>query len=111
MGPPLGDATQGHKTVRFDLSVSCGRPPVFDSRKLNYRKGDYARLSAVISRVDWHALLAKLSIDDAYAEFLAVYESACRECIPLKKPQTAAKLPWFTRDRVAGQEEAQPVAR
>ena len=96
MGPPLGTKTQGHMTVQFDLTVSCIRKKSFDSRNLDYSRGNYEKLSTIISRVDLRSILCNIQIDDAYREFLNRYEKACHECIP-PKIHRAASLPWFSR--------------
>ena len=98
MDPPLGEATQGHKTVYFDLNFESSRPAIFESRKLNYRLGNYEKLSAIITETDWDEIFKNLSIDEAYKVFTNVYESACRKCIPPKKPRTFSRPPWFNKE-------------
>lgn len=56
---------------------------------------DFAKLSKIISQTDWKTRFENSSIDDAYNDFLKIYEQACKESIPLKKHRAVLRPPWF----------------
>lgn len=97
MRPPLGTANQGHKSIVFTFLGANDSKTRFDSRKLNYGRGNYSKISSSIARIDWTTQLAGLSVNDAYNEFLSEYKRICDSFIPARALAQKNKIAWSNK--------------
>ena len=99
--PPLGSALQGHLIIEWThkLNLPHQYAKSYNTR-LNFKKGDYSKLSKIISNHDWPTVLDNKSVGDSYKCFLSIYRSACDSCIPKLNPNIHKKLkqPWMNSD-------------
>jgi hypothetical protein len=98
LGPPLGNAKQGHKSIKFEFTLAHNnrKNVKFSSRSLNYRRGDYSAIDKWFKGIDWHSFLANKSVGDAFKLFLAEYRKACERHIPVLSPRNSRQPPWVT---------------
>jgi len=98
MGPPLGSTDQGHKMIRFVLHGATMSATRFDSRQLNYYRGDYEGLSVEASSIDWWTHFRNLPVEKAYDAFLNEYDRLCKKFIPVRRPGNRLKPPWLNKE-------------
>ena len=91
--PGLGKSD--HECLLFDLKCS---KHIYKSSPVSYNfyKGDYAKISKIISDTNWNSLL-NCDIKEAYSIFSNVLEIATKEHIPLKSSTTRAKNIFMDR--------------
>lgn len=94
---PLAKADQGHKTITFSLHCAHDLSIRFNSRKLDYKRGNYTRLNDEIAQVNWRALFEKSNVEEAYDIFLNKYESLCSTHIPQRKTVRTSKPCWLNK--------------
>ena len=104
LGPPLGQAGQGHLTIRFEIALSKARSEKkFHSNLFVFSRGNYSKMKNFFSEKNWVELLGNKSTEEAYSKFLEVYRNACFEFIPLRRVtgRFSLKPKWMSRDLVA----------
>lgn len=80
LGPPLGEVSQGHATIRFELAVSNSIDrEKYQSNCFVLRKGDYQRMKLHLTSLNWDDILRNKSTEDAYSTFLEVYKEICHK--------------------------------
>ncbi len=101
IGPPLGVSEKNsfHSTITWKFAM---QDKSLDNRvitKRNYQMGDYLRMSAHLSNIDWNEMFTSSNVDICYVRFLKIYDSALEEYIPLKKINTnLTGLEWKLRN-------------
>ena len=99
-GPPLGCANQGHLTLNwiysFESPIKIAKN---HSCKQDFRRGDYVKMSELISNIDWDKTFEDKDTNACYLEFLKIYEHICELSIPRGRTKTGKKrAKWMTND-------------
>lgn len=67
-GPPLGiQLKKAHLVLSWDLNLKN-----FSGENLEYKKGDYKKLSKFLDEQDWTSKFESKNVQDCYKEFLTI---------------------------------------
>ena len=61
-----------------------------------WHRGNYLRLNALFSEVDWSFEFTHLNACSSFDKFASIVQTSIKECIPRKKVQAQVKPPWRT---------------
>ncbi|XP_055527980.1 uncharacterized protein LOC129720522 [Wyeomyia smithii] len=92
---PLVELEAVHPAIVLSLNLSS--TIVYDEpselRALNFRRADYATLTAALAEINWNAVLEpSISIDNAVNSFSSTLESVLAQTVPFFEPPR--KPPW-----------------
>ena len=70
-----------------------------ESRKrLNYRRGDFAKLRNLLSEYDWRVEMQSDEIEVCWSRFKDIYHDVVAQSVPPLKNKTKKKTPWMTKE-------------
>lgn len=104
---PLGKSD--HVCLRWRLQISKEAADEECLDKLNYWKGDYARISAALAAVDWSLKLdAMEDVNDMWTAFAETLKGLVAKYVPRKRDtvdKRRGKSVWITRETVKSMKE------
>ncbi|RNA34610.1 RNA-directed DNA polymerase from mobile element jockey-like [Brachionus plicatilis] len=97
LGPPLDTSvTRSHVSLRFRLFARVERTQAFDSRRYNWRNGDYESMNKFFKEFDWSAAFGTKSTQDRYTTFLGAFGLASERFVKKRWPRPLnVKPPWW----------------
>jgi hypothetical protein len=98
-GPILGKITRAHVSLEWKINIKSTQfKSGFSSMRYKYKWGDYDKMNYFFNTIDWN-LQTEKTVQEQYNHFMQIYNSACKQFIPLKSQRvTNYKPPWLTRE-------------
>jgi len=78
--PPLGKSD--HCCLLFEYVINDYSPTEFDSRKLNYWKGDFASIRKELGEIDWEVMFAGKTVEEMWTYFKRTLQTLCISHVP-----------------------------
>ncbi len=74
-----------HIIVHFNINLGIYNENHSVEEVYVYRKGDYEKLRTILSMTDWSCIYRETNINEAWAKFTNILNSAVKSCIPVCK--------------------------
>lgn len=92
---PLG--TKGdHCIIKFDVNITIDHQPSVSS--LNYFKGDYEKLRAIVNNINWEVKMKDMNTEESWNYFYEIIMKGIESCIPKKKTKKNHLQLWVNED-------------
>lgn len=97
IGSPLvSNPLRSHCSIRFQYHARAAASGQFDSRKLDWRRGDYDAMAAQLESQNWTSIVSQGSVQECYSAFLGTFGSAATMFVQQRRPWTRnSKPPWW----------------
>ncbi|XP_065679077.1 uncharacterized protein LOC136093765 [Hydra vulgaris] len=94
IGAPLGPIEKAHYVIQFkyDMQGADTIPIQFNSKDINYQKGDYEKINLGFNLINWYELFKDLNVDHCYSAFVQKYNELIELNIPKKRARFDQKV-------------------
>ena len=95
IGPEF--STSDHKLVTFDINLEVYNINPSSEVIFLYKRGDFDKLRAILSEIDWNIVLQGTCVDEAWKLFISTLNNAVKSCVPVSKrrSQNNNKPRWW----------------